>query len=88
MRKADSDYVIESPNDALHDVFYDASEDSANFHAVIVPNALGLGGFGFVIRRNETDAENFAVSEFEFGSESEAREYLEGQLPFVEVGPR
>lgn len=88
MKKTDSGYVVESPNDALHDVFHHAAEDSANFHAVIIPNALGWGGFGFVIRRNGVDTENFAVSEFEFGSEREAREYLEGQLPYVEQGTR
>ena len=80
-------YVIDSPFESLHDTFYKAKEDSADFHAVIIQNPHGQGGFGFVIRRNEIDAEDFAISSFEFGALSEAREYLEAQLLYVVIDP-
>ena len=88
MRKSDSTYIIESPNDALYDLFYDASADSADYRAVIVPNHLGFGGFGFILRRNGVEIEDFAVSEFEFKTEAEARDYLEPQVPYVEIGTK
>ena len=84
MRKSGLKYIIESQYDNLHDIFIDASEDSGNFHAVIVPNFLGQGGYGFILRRNEIEAEDFAISEFEFDTEKEAHNYLVSQVPYVE----
>jgi hypothetical protein len=88
MRKVDSLYIVESPNDALHDIFFDASVDAGDYHAMIIENYRGMGGFGFVLKRNEIEADDFAVSEFEFHSLAEAVNYLEGQIPYIEVGAR
>lgn len=55
---------------------------------MIIENYLGWGGFGFVLRRNELDSDDFAISEFEFETEAEAREYFELQVPHMETGQR
>ena len=74
MRESDGVWVIESPNDALHDMFYAARVDSADYHAEIKREKDGT--FSFVIRLNNIGANVFAKSDWAIPSREGAEGYL------------